>query len=118
VINKMTTVSLSTVFTSILFLFFLSHAPVDAAACKGLSKSKCAAKSACSWVSGYTTKKGAKVSAFCRNKPGSGSTKAKKKSNSAKSSKDKKKSPINTPKEDNKTKTKSKTKKEKKAKQE
>ena len=35
-------------------------------ACKGISKSQCASKDSCSWVEGYTTKKGVKVSAYCR----------------------------------------------------
>jgi len=36
--------------------------------CKGFSKSECAAKDACSWVEGYTTKKGVKVDPYCRAK--------------------------------------------------
>ena len=35
-------------------------------ACKGFSKSDCASKDACTWVEGYTTKKGVKVDAYCR----------------------------------------------------
>jgi hypothetical protein len=34
--------------------------------CKGVSKSECESKGACVWVDGYTTKKGTKVSAYCR----------------------------------------------------
>lgn len=37
-------------------------------ACKGLAKSGCAAKDSCSWVDGYTTKKGVKVASYCRAK--------------------------------------------------
>ena len=37
-------------------------------ACKGMSKSKCEGADACSWVNGYTTKKGVKVDSYCRNK--------------------------------------------------
>ena len=37
-------------------------------ACKGVSKSQCVSKDSCSWVEGYTTKKGVKVSAYCRAK--------------------------------------------------
>jgi len=35
-------------------------------ACKGSSKSECVSKDACTWVDGYTTKKGVKVDAYCR----------------------------------------------------
>lgn len=35
-------------------------------ACKGVSKSECESKDACTWVEGYTTKKGVKVNAYCR----------------------------------------------------
>ena len=41
-----------------------------AADCKGLSKSQCERNDACSWVQGYTTRKGYQVSAYCRAKPG------------------------------------------------
>ena len=36
--------------------------------CKGMSQSKCEGAGACVWVNGYTTKKGAKVDSYCRNK--------------------------------------------------
>jgi len=39
-------------------------------ACQGLEKPVCEGKEQCSWVSGYTTKKGTEVSPFCRSKPG------------------------------------------------
>ena len=66
------------------------------AACKGMSKSKCEGADACVWVNGYTTKKGAKVDSYCRNKS-SNSSKSKssgssKKADSAKASDSKKKS--------------------------
>ncbi len=45
--------------------------PVLAAGpCKGLSKSRCEGSASCNWVSGYTTKDGAKVRAYCRAKAG------------------------------------------------
>ncbi len=51
-----------------------------ATVCKGKSKSQCASSSDCSWVSSYKTKSGAKVSGYCRAKPGkAASSKAKKK---------------------------------------
>lgn len=41
-----------------------------AKACKELSKNQCESSTSCSFVKGYTTKTGTKVSAHCRNKPG------------------------------------------------
>ncbi|HFD13072.1 MAG TPA: chromosome partitioning protein ParB [Crenotrichaceae bacterium] len=59
-------------------------------ACKELSKNACGNSNSCSWTKGYTTKKGVKVSSYCRNKPGK--KKAKKvKSSKSKSTKSKKK---------------------------
>lgn len=55
--------------------------------CKDLSKTQCGNSSSCSWTQGYTTKKGVKVSSYCRSKPG---VKKSKKKQSAKP--DKKKS--------------------------
>lgn len=46
--------------------------------CKGKSSSACNASNSCSWVKGYKRSDGAKVSSFCRAKPGK-STAAKKK---------------------------------------
>ena len=37
-------------------------------ACKGYSKSECGSRESCSWVEGYTTKKGVKVDSYCRAK--------------------------------------------------
>ncbi len=85
---------------SVLLVFFLAQGSVSAASCKGLSKSKCGGNSSCSWVGGYTTKKGVKVSAFCRNKPGSGTSKAKKKSVAKKSATKKKTSSKSSQKKD------------------
>jgi len=113
-IHKITSAGLFTTLVSVLLVFFLAQGTASAASCKGLSKSKCGANSSCSWVGGYTTKKGVKVSAFCRNKPGSGSTKAKKKSVAKKSATKKKESSKSTKKGDKATKVKSKPKKEKK----
>jgi len=38
------------------------------AECKGMSKSACEKSSQCSYVKGYSTKSGSKISAYCRNK--------------------------------------------------
>jgi hypothetical protein len=38
--------------------------------CKGMTETNCKGEGSCSWVKAHTTKKGAKVSAFCRKKPG------------------------------------------------
>jgi hypothetical protein len=96
-------------------VFFLSQGSASAASCKGLSKSRCGTSPVCSWVGSYTTKKGIKVSSFCRSKPGSGSTKAKKKSVTKKSVTKKKKSSKASKKEKKKKKKKKKAKKSKKA---
>ncbi len=108
-IHKTTTKSLFATLISVLLVFFLAQGSANAASCKGLSKSRCGTASACSWVGSYTTKKGVKVSSFCRSKPGSGSKKAKKKSVTKKSAAKKKKS-------SKAAKVKSKSKKEKKKK--
>jgi hypothetical protein len=51
-------------------LAFTAATPSFAAsACKGLTESACAANAGCSWVKGFTTKKGRVVKAFCRKKP-------------------------------------------------
>jgi hypothetical protein len=44
--------------------FMSAHA---ASPCKGLDESACMQSQSCSWVSSYTTKHGATVSAYCRN---------------------------------------------------
>ena len=115
-IHKTTTKSLFTTLISVLLVFFLAQGSANAASCKGLSKSRCGTASACSWVGSYTTKKGVKVSSFCRSKPGSGSKKAKKKSITKKSSAKKKKSSKFSKKKDKAAKVKSKSKKGKKKK--
>jgi len=50
----------------------LINSPLFAAggSCKGLSASACEHDAACSWVAGYTTKKGVQVEAYCRLKRG------------------------------------------------
>lgn len=115
-IHKITNTGLFTTLMSVLLVFFLAQGTASAASCKGLSKSRCSANSSCSWVGGYTTKKNVKVSAFCRNKPGSGSTKAKKKSVTKKSAARKKEASKSSQKKDKATKVKSKPKKDKKKK--
>ncbi|CCQ75577.1 exported protein of unknown function [Magnetospira sp. QH-2] len=72
--------------------FLLAPQPAEAAnsACKGLSSSACGSKSACTWVDGYTTKKGTKVSAYCRAKGSKGTGKAKGLTSESKKSTDKK----------------------------
>jgi len=115
-IHKTRATGLFTTFISVLLVFFLTQGSASAASCKGLSKSRCGASSACSWVGSYTTKKGVKVSSFCRNKPGSGVMKAKKKSITKKSAAKKKKSSKSSQKKDKAAKVKSKPKKEKKKK--
>ena len=115
-IHKTMAKSLFTTLISVLLLFFLAQGSASAAACKGLSKSRCGTASACSWVGSYTTKKGVKVSSFCRSKPGSGSKKAKKKSVTKKSAAKKKKSSKSSKKKNKAAKVKSKSKKGKKKK--
>ena len=51
-----------------LSLLLLSPGVSLAAECKGMKKSKCEKASQCTYVKGYTTKSGTKVSAYCRNK--------------------------------------------------
>jgi hypothetical protein len=38
----------------------------SASTCKGLDEAACKQSASCSWVSGYTTKKGNTISAYCR----------------------------------------------------
>ncbi len=67
-----------------------------ASVCKGMEKNVCAKNDSCSWVDGYKTKKGSKVKAHCRKKPGKAKkakTKAKKTTDKAK---DKGKKPAKT----------------------
>ena len=64
---------------------FLGSTGALAADCKGLSKSRCASNSACTWVKGYKTSSGKSVDSYCRAKPkkGAGSTKKSDKKKSA-----------------------------------
>ncbi len=39
-----------------------------AKSCKGMSKSSCNNSASCSWINGYKTKSGSKISSYCRNK--------------------------------------------------
>ena len=48
---------------SVLGLSFPAH---SASPCKGLEESACKDNASCTWVSGYTTKNGNAVSAYCR----------------------------------------------------
>ena len=59
-----------------LSLFLLSPGVSLAAECKGMQKSKCEKASQCTYVKGYTTKSGTKVSSYCRNKGKSSSQKS------------------------------------------
>lgn len=79
--NKTTPLILSVFFA----IFMLGSPALHAAQCKGMSKSACSAKGSCSWVESYKTKKGTKVKAFCRSKPGKkkASTSSTKKKSSA-----------------------------------
>ena len=51
---------------------FLVNSPIFAAdgSCKGLSASACGQDPGCTWVAGYTTKKGVQVEAYCRLRSG------------------------------------------------
>jgi hypothetical protein len=48
---------------SLLVLSFPAHSD---SSCKGLEESACKGNASCTWVSGYTTKNGNTVSAYCR----------------------------------------------------
>ena len=54
------------IFLTLSILLFSGN--IFAKSCKEMSKSTCTTASSCTWVKGYTTKKGNKVSAYCRNK--------------------------------------------------
>jgi len=69
--------------TLALSLCLLSSGTTMAAECKGMKKSKCENASQCTYVKGYTTKSGTKVSAYCRNKGKSSSKSSSKKSQSS-----------------------------------
>jgi hypothetical protein len=63
--------------TSILAIGIVSSGQVNAASqCKGLDNAACDTAAACGWVDGYERKDGRKVSAFCRSKPKSVTSKA------------------------------------------
>ena len=64
-------------------LALASISSVQAAECKGLSKTKCEASDSCSWIKGYKTKTGSSVNAYCRAKAGK-STKKKSEKEKAK----------------------------------
>lgn len=53
---------------TLLLLLAWTLPAVSASKCKGLSTSKCQGNDACTWVSGYTSKQGKKVDAYCRQK--------------------------------------------------
>ena len=72
---------------------------VQAAQCKGMSKSKCEGAAECSWVKSYKSKSGNTVDAYCRSKP---SKSGSKKTTSSKSTDDKKKSSSTDSKSDKK----------------
>ena len=51
---------------SLVFVLGVPLAANAASACKGLEESVCKGNASCTWVSGYTTKNGNTVSAYCR----------------------------------------------------
>ncbi len=55
---------------SLVSLLGLSLSAHSASACKGLEESACKGNASCTWVSGYTTKNGNTVSAYCRSAGG------------------------------------------------
>jgi hypothetical protein len=78
----------------LLITLFLASPPVLAESkCKSLDQKRCLKTSGCTWVKGYTTTKGIKVSSYCRStakkkkKGGSNSSKSKKSSKSSNTSK-------------------------------
>ncbi len=64
--------------TLLLLLAWTSPA-VFASKCKGMSTSQCQNNDACTWVSGYTSKQGKKVDAYCRQKASKSSRNGEKK---------------------------------------
>ncbi len=96
-----------------LLLFVSSSAALAASPCKGLAKGKCESSASCSWVSGYTTDKGKKISAYCRAKSGKSSKSSAKTSKKTDTSK---KADKKTSKSSKETKKSSKSDKDKKAK--
>lgn len=55
-------------FSLVLALGLSAAGTAGASDCKGMSQSQCEGDAACTWVEGYTTKKGVKVDSYCRNK--------------------------------------------------
>jgi hypothetical protein len=51
---------------SLVFVLGFPFPTHSASACKGLEESACNGNASCIWVSGYTTKNGNTVSAYCR----------------------------------------------------
>lgn len=51
---------------SLVFVLGYPLSAHSASACKGLEESACKGNASCTWVSGYTTKNGNTVSAYCR----------------------------------------------------
>jgi hypothetical protein len=47
-------------------LVLTSFTASAASACKGLDEAACQQETACKWISGYTTKNGNAISAYCR----------------------------------------------------
>ncbi len=80
--------AIAVAFAALFALTGVSHAQ---SACKGLSKSACERNDSCSHVKGFTRSDGVKVSAFCRAKPGNGSTAKKASTKKKKTSTTKKK---------------------------
>jgi hypothetical protein len=74
-------------------LFLASPLLLAESKCKSLEQKRCLKTSGCTWVKGYTTAKGTKVSSYCRStakkkkKSGSNSSKSKKSSKSPNTSK-------------------------------
>ena len=104
--------------SSIFILSMLfSHSVFAAKSCKEMSKSSCEKSTSCSWVKGYTTKKGNKVDAYCRNKAKKSAKKSSSKKDTKKTSEKKAKDKQAKSTKENKSKNKPKkdTKKSKKA---
>ena len=69
-----------TVLLALLSTLLFASPAFSAPSCKGLSKSQCDRSDNCSWVNGYTTKKGTQVKPYCRSKAGKSSSTGKKSS--------------------------------------
>jgi hypothetical protein len=64
------------VFCAFSMFFSAGVSSVEAAACKGLSKTRCTANDTCIHVDGYTRSDGVSVSSYCRNKSGGGTSRS------------------------------------------